>query len=331
MFQSMGQRNIGGRISCVAILGVCVMELGMSGAAAGPTIATVAIFTPAVVPTTGVPIVLTPPTTRVPTTTQVTTTTRVPTTTQVVTTATGVAATTAPATTVSRATVPVAQAPTATVTTTIPERPKPAYVDKPVGARQKAAAYAYTWALSTNTEFALFYRGRISVPSDLPEAKGRAIDTVTQAELDCTSFMSQALRVSGFDYTKTWRYDPVRHFATTSWVRASGPQGLSSTFVKLGRMKLMTPVGARYGDPPPPGIQLGDIVVWDLNDRRGKMNIDHQLMVTEVSAGGLSWADIRVSYHTYDHRNRAMNEYQDFVHPDAPNARLYAFRVNYPS
>lgn len=210
------------------------------------------------------------------------------------------------------------------------ERPKPAYVDNPHGARQKAAAYAYTWALTTNPEFVLFAGARITVPSDNPDARGRAIDYADQFELDCTNYMSQALRASGFDFLRTWRYDATRHVATTAWVRAAGPGGMPATFVKYGRMRLVNPQGTVLGQPPPPGIQIGDIVVWDLNARR-PMHIDHQLMVTEVSGAGASWGDIRVSYHTYDHRNRDMDEYQDFVAPDAPKAHLYVFHVNYPS
>ncbi len=211
------------------------------------------------------------------------------------------------------------------------DRPKPAYVDSPQGARQKAAAYAFTWALKTNPAFALFYGGKVSIPSDNLLEFGRAIDTESLGELDCTNFMSQALRTGEFTFVSTWNYNDKQHLATTAWVRASGPKGLAATFVRLGRMKLMAVVGSRLGDPPPPGIQVGDIVVWDLNDRSRTMFIDHQLMVTEVSGTGLKWADIRVSYHTYDHRNRAMDEYQAFVSPDAPRAKLYVFHVNYSS
>ncbi len=210
-------------------------------------------------------------------------------------------------------------------------RPAPAYVANPIGARQIAASYAFKWSLGTNPEFALYYGGKISAPDDNPLARGRAVDYSWNTELDCTSFMSQALRTSGFTNVPSWYYNPAKHAASTSWVRASGPEGLSATFIKLGRMRLMNSVGTHRGEPPPPGIQIGDIVVWDLTDRPKKVVIDHQLMVTEVSGNGTSWADIRVSYHTYDHRNRALDEYQTFVAQDAPSARLYVFHVNYPS
>ena len=101
--------------------------------------------------------------------------------------------------------------------------------------------------------------------------------------------------------------------------------------MKLGWMRQLGGFGLINRDPPPPGIQIGDIVVWDLNGVRGRVHIDHQLMVTDVAGSGATWADIRVSNHTYDHRNRAMSEYQDFVVTDAPNARLGVFHVNYPS
>ncbi len=231
--------------------------------------------------------------------------------------------------------------PTTTTTTAPPstgapaaapaERPAPAYVANPIGARQRAAAYAYTWALSTNPRFALFQRGRTTVPSDNPEQRGRAVDGSTLWELDCTNFVSQALRVAGFGYTRRWSYDPRARRATTAWVRANGPESLSTVFRKLHRMRLMSAKGAGRHDPPPPGIQIGDVVAWDLDGVPGHMFIDHQLVVTEVTPPGRSWADIRVSYHTYDHRNRAMDEYFSYVALDAPDARLYVFHVNYPS
>lgn len=222
----------------------------------------------------------------------------------------------------------------ATETTTPPsqlEGTKPAYVDQPRGARQLAAAYAYRWAYETNLAFALKSGAFLTVPFDNPERRGRAVEGVTNIELDCTNFMSQALRAGGFQNTKQWWYNAKRHAASTAWVRASGPQGLTATFVKLGWMRPMGGLGLINRDPPPPGIQIGDIVVWDLNGVAGRVHIDHQLMVTDVTGSGANWADIRVSYHTYDHRNRAMNEYQDFVVTDAPNARLGVFHVNYPS
>ena len=220
---------------------------------------------------------------------------------------------------------------TTTTTTTLPIRAKPSYVDDPHGERQQAAAYAYRWAATTNPGFALSVGGRITVPSDNPDAKGRAIETRSLVELDCTSFMSQALRSAGFAYTSGWGYNATKRTATTAWVRASGPEGLAATFVRLGRMRVMSPTGTVHGEPPPAGIQIGDIIVWDLNGNTKRIFIDHQLMVTEVSAPGSNWGDIRVSYHTYDHTNRAMDEYQDFVALDAPKARLYVFHVNYAS
>ena len=221
-----------------------------------------------------------------------------------------------------------------TVSPTVPAvvaEPHPAYVDNPVTAREKAAAYAYVWATTTNPDYALFYRGRASVPSDNPTAIGRAIDTINLGELDCTHFMSQALRAGGFAFTPEWSFNAGRHTSTVAWVRASGPQGLPATFVRLGRFTLLAAKGTRHGEPPPPGIQIGDIVVWDLNARSKTMFVDHELMVTEVTGTGLTWADIHVSYHTYDHRNRDMDEYQDVVAPEAPRAKLYVFHVQYPS
>ena len=220
---------------------------------------------------------------------------------------------------------------TPNTTTTLPVRAQPSYVDAPHGERQQAAAYAYRWAATTNPGFALSVGGRITVPSDNPDAKGRAVETRSLVELDCTNFMSQALRSAGFAYTATWGYDPTKRTATTAWVRASGPQGLTATFVRLGRMRMISATGTAHGEAPPAGIQIGDIIVWDLNGNTRRIFIDHQLMVTEVSAPGSNWGDIRVSYHTYDHTNRAMDEYQDFVAPDAPKARLYVFHVNYAS
>ena len=272
------------------------------------------------------------PSSSLPTTTAPTTTapvaSRIPVTTSVRLTPPGLVATVAAATAAGPTTLP---ATTTSITASEPERPKPPYVDRPNGPRERAAAYAYIWADKTNPDAALFLRGKITVPSDNPTAMGRAVDTEGLEELDCTNYMSQALRASGFEYVPAWRYNPVQRTATTAWVRAAGPKGLAATFVKLRRMRLMSPVGTVRGEPPPPGIQIGDIVVWDLNDDRSSMFIDHQLMVTEVSSGGTTWGDIRVSYHTYDHRNRAMDEYQDFVSVDAPKARLYVFHVNYPA
>ncbi len=222
----------------------------------------------------------------------------------------------------------------ATETTTPPsqlEGTKPAYIDQPKGARQLAAAYAYRWAYETNPAFALKSGAILTIPYDNPDQRGRAVEGTSNIELDCTNYMSQALRAGGFAYTKQWWYQAKRRTASTAWVRASGPQGLSATFVKLGWMRQMGGFGLINRDPPPPGIQIGDIVVWDLNGVPGRVHIDHQLMVTDVAGSGTTWADIRVSYHTYDHRNRAMSEYQDFVVTDAPNARLGVFHVNYPS
>ncbi len=222
----------------------------------------------------------------------------------------------------------------ATETTTPPsqlEGTKPGYVDQPKGARQLAAAYAYRWAYETSPAFALKSGAFITVPYDNPEQPGRAVEAISNVELDCTNYMSQALRAGGFQNTKQWWFDAKRRSASTAWVRASGPQGLSATFVKLGWMRPLGGFGLINRDPPPTGIQIGDIVVWDLNGVPGRVHIDHQLMVTDVAGSGATWADIRVSYHTYDHRNRAMNEYQDFVVTDAPNARLGVFHVNYPS
>ena len=219
--------------------------------------------------------------------------------------------------------------------TTIPpsqlEGPKPAYVDQPKGARQLAATYAYRWAYETNPAFALKSGNKVTVPFDNPEQRGRAVEGISNVELDCTNYMSQALRAGGFPNTKRWWFDAKRSSTSTAWVRASGPQGLTPTFVKLGWMRQMGGFGLINQDPPPPGIQIGDIVVWDLNGIPGRAHIDHQLMVTDVAGRGATWADIRVSYHTYDHRNRAMSEYQDFVVTDAPNARLGVFHVNYAS
>lgn len=237
-------------------------------------------------------------------------------------TTTNVATTSTPASSSAAVTIPSAEPAIAI---------RPAYVDNPLTGREKAAAYAYVWATTTNPAFALFYRGRASVPSDNPVAVGRAVETATWGELDCTHYMSQALRVGGFAFTPEWSYSVSRHTSTIAWVRASGPQGLPATFVRLGRFTLMAASGTHHGDPPPTGIQIGDIVVWDLNDRNKTMFVDHELMVTEVTGNGSSWADIHVSYHTYDHRNRAMDEYQDVVAPEAPRAKLYVFHVNYPS
>ncbi len=243
----------------------------------------------------------------------------------------------------SSSTAPTSTAPTSTTTTTVVgetdtttppsqlEGTKPAYIDLPQGARQLAAAYAYGWAYSTNPAFALKNGAALTVPYDNPEQRGRAVEGGSNVELDCTSYMSQALRVGGFQFNKQWSYNARRGVASTSWVRASGPQGLTATFTKLGWMRQLGGFGLINRDPPPAGIQIGDIVVWDLNGVLGRIHIDHQLMVTDVSGSGATWADIRVSYHTYDHRNRAMNEYQQFVKIDAPNARLGVFHVNYSS
>ena len=249
-----------------------------------------------------------------------------------------------PATPLPPTTLPPTTLPTTLPPTTLPpevrdpaalvpgdaDRPKPAYVDSPQGARQKAAAYAYIWADATNPAFALSYRGKLTVPSDNPVALGRAIDTSDFGELDCTAYMSQALRASGFPYTKTWWYRASPKTSSTSWVRASGPDGLTAVFLKSGLMRSVNPLGTSLGQPPPPGIQLGDLVVWNLDGRKPTF-IDHQLMVTEVTGAGSTWHDIRVSYHTYDHRNRALDEYQDYVALDFPKARLYVFHVNYSS
>lgn len=242
-------------------------------------------------------------------------------------------ATNAPTTTSTGRTTTTAIA-SATVTTTPPsqlEGPKPAYIDQPQGARQLAAAYAYRWAYETNPAFALKSGAFFTVPYDNPEQRGRAVEGLTNVELDCTNYMSQALRTGGFQNTKQWWFDAKRHAGSAAWVRASGPQGLTATLMKLGWMRQIGGFGLINRDPPPPGIQIGDIVVWDLNGVPGRVHIDHQLMVTDVAGTGATWADIRVSYHTYDHRNRAMNEYQDFVVTDAPKARLGVFHVNYPS
>lgn len=250
-------------------------------------------------------------------------------------TTTSVAPTTSSSTTPTTSTGRTTTTIVGTTETTIPpsqlEGTKPAYVDEPKGARQLAAAYAYRWAYGTNPAFALKSGAFLTVPFDNPERRGRAVEGVTNIELDCTNYMSQALRAGGFQNTKQWWYNAKRHAASTAWVRASGPQGLTATFVKLGWMRPMGGLGLINRDPPPPGIQIGDIVVWDLNGVAGRVHIDHQLMVTDVAGSGATWADIRVSYHTYDHRNRAMSEYQDFVVTDAPNARLGVFHVNYPS
>ncbi len=259
-----------------------------------------------------------------------------PTTTSVApTTSTSVAPTDRPTTTTIGATARTTTTTGGATETTIPpsqlEGPKPAYVDQPKGARQLAAAYAYRWAYETNPAFALMSGNKLTVPFDNPEQRGRAVEGISKVELDCTNYMSQALRVGGFANTKQWWFDVKRRTASTAWVRASGPQSLSATFVKLGRMRQLGGFNLINRDPPPPGIQIGDIVVWDLNGVPGRVHIDHQLMVTDVAGSGSTWADIRVSYHTYDHRNRALNEYQDFVAIDAPNARLGVFHVNYAS
>jgi hypothetical protein len=333
---------------CVVLPLLALLGVGTTSNAVGNVPAT----TTSIAPATTTPMPTTHPGTTVPLATNVPSTPAVATTTAPAPapapTRTSTPVTTiVPATTAPRATIrPRATvrppgtrtAPAEVTTTTLGDpaelnaaRPAPAYVGHPVGARQLAAAYAFDWSLGTNPNFALYYGGKISIPSDNPLAFGRAIDTTNQGELDCTAFMSQALRASGFPYAPSWNYNPVRHSASTSWLRASGPEGLSATFIKLGRMRLVSPVGTRRGEPPPPGIQIGDIVVWDLNARPKRVVIDHQLMVTEVSGTGTSWADIRVSYHTYDHRNRALDEYQNYVAQDAPSARLYVFHVNYPS
>lgn len=321
------------RAAVVAPLAVLVALVGaapsrahaQTGSAPTTTEVTAATTAPASVqptpvrPTSVPPATATTAPTTVPTTTARATSVPAPTTTAARTTSTRVPA--------RRTT---ASARTTTTTTTEPPRPAPAYVADPQGNRQKAAAYAYTWADRTNPAYALFYRGRISVPVDNPSQRGRAIDTSNELEVDCTAYMSQALHEGGFAYTKEWRYDPVRHTSTIAWVRASGPGGLPATFVRLGRMRMLDPRGSGGNGTPPPGIELGDIVVWDLDGAK-KLHVDHELMVTEITGEGASWGDIRVSYHTYDHRNRALDEYLTYVLPDAPHARLYVYKVAYPS
>lgn len=211
------------------------------------------------------------------------------------------------------------------------DRPSLAYLRDPRTPRERAAAYAYRWALSTNPEFAFAVRGRTTVPSNNKKQRGRAIDERNAAEVDCTSFVSQALRAGGFEYTKKWNFDRRRRTATVAWVRAGGKDGLAALFLKLGRTQLLNPGGAGPGQAPPAGIQIGDVIGWDPYVRPHQMRIDHHLVVTEVRGDGRSWADIHVSYHTHDHRNRAMDEYAATYREEiSAAARLYVFHVRYP-
>jgi hypothetical protein len=211
------------------------------------------------------------------------------------------------------------------------DRPTLGYLRDPRSPRERAAAYAYRWALSTNRQFAFAVNGHITVPTNHRRQPGRAVDPRNSQELDCTSFVSQALHAGGFEYTKKWNFDTRKRTATIAWVRAGGRDSLAPLFMKTGRMRLLNPGGAGPGQAPPSGIQIGDVIGWDPYVRPHQMQIDHQLVVTEVIGDGHSWADIHVSYHTYDHRNRAMDEYAEYYRDEISSAaRLYAFHVRYP-